>query len=72
MSLGQEASVEEEVKAHSLEFYKSKNNGKWYWRIKAANGNIIGASSQGYVRRDDCEYNSKSVAVSVVNHEFGN
>lgn len=35
------------------EFYKDAD-GKWRWRRVAANGLIVGASSQGYVNKKDC------------------
>ena len=36
---------------------KKDGRGKWRWTLKADNGRIIGASSQGYVRRTDCLQN---------------
>ena len=39
-----------------ISFYKDKND-KWRWRIKAANGEILAASSQGFVRRIDARAN---------------
>jgi uncharacterized protein YegP (UPF0339 family) len=40
------------------EIYKD-GSGKWRWRATAANGNIVGASSQGYVNKSDCVANAK-------------
>ncbi|WP_437611898.1 YegP family protein, partial [Erwinia sp. V71] len=40
------------------EFYKDGSD-KWRWRRKASNGNIVGASSQGYVNKADCIENAK-------------
>lgn len=40
------------------EFYHD-NAGKWRWRRLAANGDIVGASTQGYVNRADCLENAK-------------
>jgi len=40
------------------EIYKDES-GKWRWRATAANGNIVGASSQGYVNKSDCAENAK-------------
>ncbi len=34
---------------------------KWRWQIKAHNGKIIGASTQGYWRRVDCTTNMHRV-----------
>lgn len=39
------------------EFYEDKK-GEWRWRRTAPNGNIVGASSEGYVRLIDCEANA--------------
>ncbi|MBB4807328.1 uncharacterized protein YegP (UPF0339 family) [Chryseobacterium defluvii] len=35
------------------EFYKDAAN-KWRWRRTSPNGNIVGASAQGYVNKSDC------------------
>lgn len=40
------------------EFYKD-NAGKWRWRRTAANGCIVGASSEGYENRTDCVANAQ-------------
>jgi Uncharacterized conserved protein len=40
------------------EFYVDAN-GKWRWRRTAANGNITGASTQGYVNKSDCVENAR-------------
>ena len=40
------------------EFYTDANN-KWRWRRTAANGNIVGASTQGYVNKSDCIENAR-------------
>ena len=40
------------TKEHKWEFYQDKA-GKHRWRRIASNGNIIGASSQGYVTPKD-------------------
>jgi uncharacterized protein YegP (UPF0339 family) len=40
------------------EVYKD-NSGEWRWRRVAPNGNIVGASTQGYVNRSDCEDNAR-------------
>jgi len=39
-------------------FYKGKH-GKYRWRVLAKNGKIIGASTQGYKRKQDCKNNAK-------------
>lgn len=33
------------------------NRGEWRWRRKDEKGNVVGASSEGYARRADCEAN---------------
>lgn len=40
------------------EIYKD-NAGEWRWRRTASNGNIVGASSEGYVNKSDCIANAK-------------
>ena len=41
------------------DFY-TDNAGKWRWRRTAANGNIIGASTQGYANKSDCIDNARN------------
>ena len=40
------------------EFYKDPSE-KWRWRRTAANGSIVGASTQGYVNKSDCIENAR-------------
>jgi outer membrane protein OmpA-like peptidoglycan-associated protein len=40
------------------EFYKDHEN-KWRWRRTAPNGNIVGATTEGYVNKVDCESNAR-------------
>ena len=40
----------------SFEVYKDKR-GEWRWRRKASNGKIVGAASEGYKSKSDCEEN---------------
>ena len=40
------------------EFYEDVQN-KWRWRRTAPNGNIVGASTEGYTNRADCEGNAR-------------
>ena len=39
------------------EFYNDNAN-EWRWRRTASNGRIVGASSEGYKNRGDCESNA--------------
>jgi len=39
------------------EFYKDHEN-KWRWRRTAPNGNIVGATTEGYSNKVDCEANA--------------
>lgn len=41
------------------EFYTDARN-EWRWRRRAANGEIIGASTEGYKNRSDCEANARA------------
>ena len=38
-------------------FYKDKK-GQWRWRRIAPNGKIVGASSEGYSSKSNCESNA--------------
>lgn len=40
----------------TFEVYKDKR-GEFRWRRKASNGQIVGASSEGYKKKSDCEAN---------------
>lgn len=40
------------------EFYKDAEN-KWRWRRTAPNGNIVGASTEGYVNKTACKGNAR-------------
>ncbi|MEY3123101.1 MAG: hypothetical protein RI993_1926 [Pseudomonadota bacterium] len=40
------------------EFYKDQK-GEWRWRRTASNGNIVGASTQGYENKSECFANAQ-------------
>ena len=40
-----------------IEFYKDKA-GKYRWRVTGDNGEIVGASSQGFASKQMAEYNA--------------
>jgi uncharacterized protein len=42
---------------HSLEIYKDKSGG-FRWRRTAGNGEIVGAASESYKSKKDCEANA--------------
>jgi uncharacterized protein len=42
---------------YTLDIYKDKR-GEFRWRRTAANGEIVGASSEGYKAKRDCEANA--------------
>ena len=44
--------------AGKWEFYEDKK-GEWRWRHTAVNGNIIGASTEGYKNKADCTANAE-------------
>lgn len=44
----------------NLEFYKD-SAGEWRWRVRASNGEIIGASSEGYARKIDAAKNAAAL-----------
>jgi uncharacterized protein YegP (UPF0339 family) len=57
-----------EAKSHRVEFYSKVNwklKKQHRWRIIANNGKIIGASSEGYYNKADCEANAQSVSKSI-------
>ncbi len=43
--------------ADKWEFYKDAA-GEWRWRCTASNGEIVGASTEGYHNKSDCEDNA--------------
>jgi len=43
--------------ADTWKFYKSK--GEWRWKRVAPNGEIVGASTEGYKNKADCESNAR-------------
>ena len=45
-------------KGDTFEVYQDKR-GEWRWRRKASNGQIVGASSEGYNSKADAEKNMK-------------
>lgn len=48
-----------------LYFYRSQMN-DYRWHIIANNGKIIGASSEGYWNKADCETNAKTILNSTI------
>ncbi|HEU0222890.1 MAG TPA: DUF1508 domain-containing protein [Paracoccaceae bacterium] len=53
----------------SFEIYQDKR-GAWRWRLKAKDGSIVGAASEGYKSRSDCEANMKRGAKNGDKWEF--
>ena len=51
--------------AYNVEIYKDGNS-EWRWRIKATNGRIIGASTEGYKNKSDLINNIESINASFV------
>ncbi|MBW1649754.1 MAG: DUF1508 domain-containing protein [Deltaproteobacteria bacterium] len=41
-----------------VEFYEDKKE-EWRWRRTASNGKIVGASTEGYKNKSDCEANAR-------------
>ena len=41
---------------NEVEYYQDKA-GEWRWRITARNNEIVGASTEGFVRKEDAEHN---------------
>ena len=36
------------------EYFRSKRNDEWYWRLRASNGQIIAVGGEGYKNEGDC------------------
>lgn len=55
-----------------FEVYQDRR-GEWRWRLKAANGRILTASTEGYRRKRDCWKNLEAVRRAAVwpVQEFG-
>ena len=47
----------ESAKKDTLVIY-SDNAGEWRWTRTATNGNIVGASTEGYINKSDCVDNA--------------
>ena len=46
----------------SVEIYQDESERQeWRWRVKASNGKVLGASSEGFARRSYTENNLKSL-----------
>ncbi len=56
-------------KDDKFEVYKDKR-GEFRWRRKASNGQIVGASSEGYKKKADCEANMNRGPVASDKWEF--
>lgn len=52
-----------------FDVYQDKR-GEWRWRRKASNGKIVGAASEGYKSRKDCEANMNRGPVPSDKWEF--
>ena len=44
--------------ADKIKFYKDNAN-EWRWRRVAPNGEIVGASTEGYKNKTDCQSNAR-------------
>ena len=43
-------------KPYSMDIYQDTKR-RWRWRVKAPNGEVVGASSEGFVTEFECEAN---------------
>lgn len=59
-----DATTREPGARHPLHFYED-DAGQWRWRVQAQNGNIVHASSEGFVRREDAVENLKVLTETV-------
>jgi len=54
-----------------MEFNTYQDNAlKWRWRVTAGNGEIVGASSQGFTRKSTCIENAKMLSTGLSYHVF--
>jgi uncharacterized protein YegP (UPF0339 family) len=56
------------VNEYDVKFYRTtKWNFKkeWRWRVRATNGEIVGASTEGFVNKSDCEHNARLVGMAL-------
>lgn len=51
-----------------IELYQEAFSKDWRWRITASNGNIIGASSEGYKNKSECLANLRSVGKAALDY----
>lgn len=59
------------VKAYPVEIYRKRNFlgvPQWRWRVKASNGKIIAASSEGFLRKNTAVVNAEITMVSLRVH----
>ena len=47
----------EKASEDEISFFKD-SKGEWRWRRVATNGNIVGASSESYINKQDCINNA--------------
>jgi uncharacterized protein YegP (UPF0339 family) len=52
----------------NIEFYQHIITRQWRWRVRANNGKIIGASSESYWNRKDCEHNLEFLSKMILKH----
>ena len=43
------------LEVHHFEFFKSKKDGEWYWRLKDSDGDIIAIGGEGFKSRSNVE-----------------
>lgn len=55
------------MKTYEVKFRRSFFTKKYRWRVRADNGRIIGASTQSYHNRKDCEQNARLLGNSLTN-----
>ena len=52
-----------------LGFYRDAR-GKWRWRVKSRNGEIVGASTQGFSNRSLCAQNAVLVCIALTESQM--
>jgi len=56
------------ITIYPVEFYQNFFTRQWRWRIKASNGEIVAASTEGFWRKQKCERNAEITGHALAAH----
>lgn len=54
------------MNTYEVKFYKRLF--QWRWKVVSRNGRIIGASTESFWNKGDCEYNARLLSNSLYKH----